>query len=947
MPTANNLNEIPTEYLSENYMPEAQLALAYAGQELQNTAMIKSRYEDLLGLDLTTNKSKETLSTYMKGAEEQLQKIAGTNMLSYGNASHALDIFKPLTDSNGEYGYIMGDHAYTQKTKSVLSQIEQSKSKDKGEEYNPALEKIVNSQMMLFNKLNDPKNWKSFYYNSENYSPGYDSGTKKEVADLTDRFIKMIGDGVEMDKPLGEGHTEIFKDKSIYADKFRDYLDANLSDRAKEQIKLNKKAEYWQNLSAYASIDNPENKLKVYNSLKDQYIRAYQDDINARLSNAEEISNKLEIYKKAADGNDKSFLKSINEQSELIKNKIEILKNKKITEEDVKPLLDINNWANGQDAYANYFADKELTKIANATATTSGVHKYETDQSYWNLQNLNLGWARFNEEKDYHKKELALKGLELDYKFKELNTPQNIVTTYDNASGNTISSPEDAGKQKLNNDFQGVATSNATFAGLKSLTGIPFQFKNEDLNKLSEMTFQQALDANIGGLRSDNDILNNLLKVTNVFKNGKISKINPNTDNATQVLTWLKTAAMDDRYKNMLTKTYNSSIDSDKRINFNAAKTAMDIENSKAKTIQANLQTALNNATNGVLAAGKPFSFYTFNLNDPASIENSLTDFAKSAGVNSKDLINKFYNNYDKLSSSKVLLKGQTQWDFKTASDKKGNRFYQNNILNLINGSPNKDALSDFIRDFSEDVNGKGINEQGFGVHFNSNISKPKEFIEAFNNLAGKDNPYGFTPIPIEKGNVDASQALNQLNSFFNTHKIPSSNIDTKQFEIDPNQEAIQKGIRLTGINLKSKDLKDIYGLTNQQDIKISFYNANKALDAQNLDIIIDGGYVIPKINNDGMIIRNQDGTVVTEYKSGASIKKDALEKAIVSYPGATVEQLQREINQSLTKDVSSQLTNLSILAYGNLDLIHYLNTSGKSVQKLTSNIKNKFINTK
>ena len=59
MPTFDSsVNLIPTEYVPIDYRHDAQFALAEAQQATQNIAMVKSRYEDLLGMDLTTDKSK-------------------------------------------------------------------------------------------------------------------------------------------------------------------------------------------------------------------------------------------------------------------------------------------------------------------------------------------------------------------------------------------------------------------------------------------------------------------------------------------------------------------------------------------------------------------------------------------------------------------------------------------------------------------------------------------------------------------------------------------------------------------------------------------------------------------------------------------------------------------------------------------------------------------------
>ena len=58
------------------------------------------------------DKSKETLSTFMKSAEEDLRKISGMDMLVSSNATEALGVLKPLTQLEGPYGFIVVDNVF-------------------------------------------------------------------------------------------------------------------------------------------------------------------------------------------------------------------------------------------------------------------------------------------------------------------------------------------------------------------------------------------------------------------------------------------------------------------------------------------------------------------------------------------------------------------------------------------------------------------------------------------------------------------------------------------------------------------------------------------------------------------------------------------------------------------------------------------------------------------
>ena len=235
MPTFDSpLNIQHVEYKPIDYMPLANLAFSEAAAATKNIATVRSRYEDLLDLDLSTTKSKEQLSGFMKDKEQELQKYAGMNMMAYDNVKKALDLFKPLSDPNGEYAPIMGDHAYTKAYKGLMGELEQSKTKDKGANYNSAVEEISRAQMNMFTKNNDPSQWKYYMANMESYVPYQDVG--KKVTDLISQYDKLVGDGYKTRTPLNNGYALIHQDKSINQDELKAYIQQNLTEQEINQM---------------------------------------------------------------------------------------------------------------------------------------------------------------------------------------------------------------------------------------------------------------------------------------------------------------------------------------------------------------------------------------------------------------------------------------------------------------------------------------------------------------------------------------------------------------------------------------------------------------------------------------------------------------------------------------------------------------------------------------
>lgn len=901
MPTySQNLPLIPTQYLPIDYRHDAQFALAESQQAASNVAKVKSRYEDLLGMGLTTNKSKETLSSFMKDAEKNLEKVSGMDMLIYDNAKQALDIFKPLTDPNGEYSYIMGDHAYTQKVKNTLSQIESSKFKDKGGEYNQPLEEILNSKLNVFSKSNNPEDWKYFYANTEEYIPGYDY--REEKAKVDENFLKLIGEGYTQEKSLGNGYMQVIKDKSVYADKYREYLEANLSQKAKDQMKLESKADYWKTMSALSFTTDPQKQQELRSTLTTKYVNEFQKDIDDRLNIAKDLKNKLELYKKLSSPNNEGIIKTLNDQLQTIDSRIKDLSSKKITSKDVETLLDQKNWALGEDQYSNYFLDKKLTALANAEAMVRGEDKLETDQAYWNLKNLNLGYARLEHDDKW-------KSLEYNLKLKEYQLlvdqgQGNTFTTYDSISGNTASSLEDRGKQIYSEDIKKIANSTNSFTALSNITGIDFNFNEEEQKRLQQISFKQAIDEKI--ITADNEILNDLVKN---LKTNKGTSINLNR-NASEVLQILKASVMDPKTINFLTKQYQSDPNKSKLNKLNKGKILMNIANSESKVVENNINESIVESLPNELKN----TYKHLSIPEAQEYINAMgPDFEKNV-----------YEKYLSLSNDKLQSQGASEHHTRISGNEKAQIIYNNEILKLTNGAAPSD-INTFVRNFHELVSDRQETRNGYKVEFTTNIpsekaEKGKELLQAYNDMVTKDDKNGqfvIASTPLE--------AITNLNNYFKNNAIYTKAIDTKKYTPDPLSFNLQKGSLINVVNIPSTDLENVYGLSNKKPINISFYNNNPKGNVSNLDIKISGEYPIVKKDKFSNIERNPDGTVKVEYID-ANDNKDYYIKELMINQNISREDAIKVINQQITKNASEWMINLGKTVHRELEFIHYLN---------------------
>ena len=395
MPTfSQNLPLIPTEYVPIDYSHDAQFALVEAQQAATNIAKVKSRYEDLLGMDLTNDKSKETLSTFMKSAEEDLRKISGMDMLVSSNATEALGVLKPLTQLEGPYGFIVVDNVFTKKYNNGKASA--GAAKVKGENYNEAADDYLDIQKRRFQNTDDVNQWKYILNNTDDYTPYYD--TQKELMDLVSKYKP---NSIEADQ-TGGGRLVTTKDQSVYAASLQDFLEANLSDKYKAQKDLEAKVNFGkQQLLSY----NPETKMydgtKVYNyydklltDIKTNRINIYNQEKNA-------LQKEVTLLSNTSEG-----LKQQTELKKRIANIDSAIKRTNDEKLDKELFSNANDYRKAEAVAMNILAMKDLTDKAQSLAHLDISVTQKADEVYWKAKAQELEEKKFEFQKEKQKQDL-------------------------------------------------------------------------------------------------------------------------------------------------------------------------------------------------------------------------------------------------------------------------------------------------------------------------------------------------------------------------------------------------------------------------------------------------------------------------------------------------------------------------------------------------------------
>jgi len=380
MPTYSNpLSIVPTEYVPIDYRHDAQFEMAEAQQTASNIAVVKSRYEDLLGMDLTNNKSKESLSGFMKNAESELQKISGMNMLVYDNAKKATDIFTPLTDINGQYGYIVVDNAFTKKYNSNKNLASQAKAK--GENYNITADKYLDIQRQRFVNSDDTNQWMYLLNDTSDYVPYYDNN--KEMLDLVSKFKP---DQFQVDSPDGKGTIITTKNDSVYASRLKDYLDANLSDNYKRQAELEAKVEFGNmQLASYNPQTKQYDSKKVFDYYDNQFNTIKQKQVNNYTVEKTNLERESALL-----GNSSENIKQQQEINVRIKNIDDVIKQVNDNKLNAKDFEDFNNYRKSEAIASSIYLMKDVVDKADADSHLDISVTQKKDENYWAKLNYEL-----------------------------------------------------------------------------------------------------------------------------------------------------------------------------------------------------------------------------------------------------------------------------------------------------------------------------------------------------------------------------------------------------------------------------------------------------------------------------------------------------------------------------------------------------------------------------
>lgn len=366
---------------------------------------IKGAYQNYLNLDLTRDDNHQKLNELMNGVNQQLKQVTQTDLSLGENYGKALSVFDPITKDDN----IMGDNAITRHYKDQFSVAQSYRIKDNGKGYSDTNVRDLSNHLQDFASDPNAANWRQHYSQRSFYSPYYDVAAetrqidkdfKPDVTQLTTpQYIDADG------KPYTKGSTGPMTatgymlnetDKSIVASQYRAFLDAHLSDKAKDQLSIDGRVKYHGNIGALAQDYTAHNQEKI------DYYNKEMKDLDGRMAGA--TDGQKTAYRSQSD----NYKAMVNELT---------LENTKMHAGDFSNLTPYKDQI-ASSIYTNQFTDY----LSKASARKDIDIKYTPDQVWKTMYQESNENKRFNIAKDLqwdiaklnNETKLAIHGLKLD-----------------------------------------------------------------------------------------------------------------------------------------------------------------------------------------------------------------------------------------------------------------------------------------------------------------------------------------------------------------------------------------------------------------------------------------------------------------------------------------------------------------------------------------------------
>jgi len=246
----------------------------------QGFSQVNSAY-NYINRETTNPYNSKVKDQFLRQAKDNLKNLSSMDLSQFQNVEAANSVFAPFHNNTD----VVGDQAYTEFVNREIALGNSFRTKDGGKEFNQRNIDYITQQKNWFAQ-DTPDTWRDYYGSKRSYIPYYDDS--KEVQEAMKNFKPSHTKTIQKNG----FYLQVTDDKSYYEGEIKQYLEAVLSDKAKQQWRINGAVMYGDNpgllaesINRQASVDLPK-------------IQSTIDDLNIEIRREKDPTKIDELTKK-------------------------------------------------------------------------------------------------------------------------------------------------------------------------------------------------------------------------------------------------------------------------------------------------------------------------------------------------------------------------------------------------------------------------------------------------------------------------------------------------------------------------------------------------------------------------------------------------------------------------------------------------------------------------
>lgn len=245
----------------------------------QGFAQVNSAY-NYINRETTNPYNTKVKDQFLRQAKDNLKNLSSMDLSQFQNVEAANSVFAPFHNNTD----VVADQALTDHWNREVALGNSFRTKDGGKEFNQTNIDYILQQKNWFAQ-DTPDSWRDYYATKRSFTPYYDA--THEVQEAMKNFKPSHVKTVK----VNGFYIQTLDDKSWYEGEVAQYLNSVLSDKAKQQWKIEGAVKYGDNLPLLNQVLNQQASTIIPN------VQTNIDDLNIKIRREKDPAKQAELIK--------------------------------------------------------------------------------------------------------------------------------------------------------------------------------------------------------------------------------------------------------------------------------------------------------------------------------------------------------------------------------------------------------------------------------------------------------------------------------------------------------------------------------------------------------------------------------------------------------------------------------------------------------------------------